>query len=115
MLLVVWKVNGRSLTSTPCEANTIGGIDLKIGRINYLWGSDEAGEVSNFQPFRGRLGDRVKYTLFGALKKNLPTFFSTRSGRTARQTAAPRVLKHVFSCREVPFGGLLDTLPFWVI
>ena len=26
-----------------------GGIEQKIGRINYLWGADEAGKVSNLQ------------------------------------------------------------------
>ena len=29
-----------------------------------------------------------------------------------RQTATPSVLKHAFPCKEVPFGGLVDTLPF---
>ena len=41
----------------------------------------------------------------------LPTFFSTRTGRTTCQTAATSVPKHVLSCKEVPFGGLVDTLP----
>ena len=61
---VVWKVNGRPPTSTPQGANTIGGIELKIGRINYLGGSDEMSKVSNLQPPGGR--DGVKYTLLGA-------------------------------------------------
>ena len=33
-----------------------------------------------------------------------------RSGRTARHTVAPGVLKHVFRCKTVPFGDLIDTL-----
>ena len=80
--------------------------------------SDEAGKVSRLQPFGGRLGDGVKYTLLGAFKiifNVFPTFFSTRSGRMARQTAAPSVPKNVFPCKEVPFWGLVDTLAFWEI
>ena len=34
---------------------------------------------------------------------------------TARQIAAPSVPKHVITYKEVPFGGLVDTLQFWVI
>ena len=71
--------------------------------------SDEAGKVSNFQPFGGGLGDGVKYILLGAvLFIYLPTSSSMRTGRTARQTAAPSLLKYVFPCREGPFGGLVD-------
>ena len=33
---VVWKVNGRPPNFDPSGANTIEGIELKIGRINYL-------------------------------------------------------------------------------
>ena len=69
------------------------------------------GKVPHLQPFGGRLSDVVKYTPLGVL---LATFFSTRLGRTARQTAAPSILKHVFpACKEVSFGGLVDTLPFF--
>ena len=75
---------------------------------------DEAGKISNLQQFGAHLGDGVKYTLLGAfiyIYLNRPiylaTFFSTRSGRTARQSAAPSVPKHVFPCKEVPFGGVL--------
>ena len=63
---VVWKVNGRPPTSTPCGAKTSGGIELKIGRINYLGGLTKGGKVSNLQPSGDRLGDGVKYTLLGA-------------------------------------------------
>ena len=51
------------------------------------------------------MGDGMKYTLLGGLMVFLPTYFSTRPGRTARQTDAPIVLKHVFPCKEVPSGG----------
>ena len=65
------------------------------------------------QPFGGRLGDGVKYALLGAfvLFIILSTFFSTRTGRTAHQTAVPSVPKHLLPCKEVPFGGLVDILP----
>ena len=46
---VVWKVNWRPPTSTPRGAKTSGGIELKIGRINYLGGSHGAVKVSNLQ------------------------------------------------------------------
>ena len=58
----------------------------------------------------------MNYTLLGAFLVIFFTdFFSTRSGHTARQTAAPSILKHEFLYKEVPFGGLVDTLPFWGI
>ena len=57
----------RAPTSTP--RGTSWGIELKIGRINYLRGLTKrvVGKVSNLQPSRGRLGDGVKYTLLGAI------------------------------------------------
>ena len=55
------------------------------------------------------MGDRVKYALSGLSKIILPTFFSTRLSRTVRQSAAHGDPKHVFPCKEVPFGGLVDT------
>ena len=76
--------------------------------------TDEAGKVSHLQPFGGGLGDGMKHKLgfiFIFILFFLPTFFSTRTGRTARQTAAPSVPKHVFPYKERPFGGLVDTLP----
>ena len=68
--------------------------------------------VIRSQPYEvligGCLGDGVKYTLHGAfLFIYLRTFFSTRTGRTARQIAAPSYLKHVLPCNEVPVGGQL--------
>ena len=58
------------------------------------------------------MGDGVKYTILGFFNLFFTTFFSTRSGSTARQAAAPSVLKIVLPCEEVPFGGLVDTLLF---
>ena len=48
--------------------------------------SDEEGKVSHLPPLGSRLGNGVKYTLLGAfVSLFLQTFFSTRTGRTARQ------------------------------
>ena len=68
--------------------------------------SYEAGKVSHLQPIRGHLGDGVKYTV-GRLGAFLPTFFSMRSGRTARQTGDPM--------QGSAFWVLVDTLPIWGI
>ena len=73
------------------------GIQLKFGRINYL----------TERRWSGRWGEI--YTTWDFL---LPTFFSTRTGHTSRQTAALSVPKHMFTCKEVPFWGLVDNLPF---
>ena len=50
---VVWKVNGRPSTSTPHGANTIGGNELKIGRINYLGGLTMRVKFHLSPPFSG--------------------------------------------------------------
>ena len=67
MLLVVelvWKVNGRAPTSNPVEPQLFGGrAENKLVAL-----TDEAGKVSNLQPFGGRLGDGDKYTLLGITK-----------------------------------------------
>ena len=53
VLLVVgvfWKVTGRPPTSTPRGANTSGGIELEIGRINYLGGLTKGGKFQICNP-----------------------------------------------------------------
>ena len=59
--------------------------------------------------FGGRLGDGMNYALLGATFL-LPTLFSTRTGRTARQIAVP--CNPRVPMQRYPSGGLVDTLPF---
>ena len=88
------------------------GIELKICMINYL-GVCEASKVSHLQTFVVVWGWMKCAQLWGFSVLFLPSFVSTRTGRTAHQTAAPSILKHVFPCKKVPSGGLVDdTLPF---
>ena len=102
-------------TSSPREAKTSGGSIWKLAGF-IIVGVERPEQSFKFATLSGgRLGDGVKYTLLGALSYFLPTFFSTRSCRMARQTAAPSVPKHVFPCKEVPIGGPSDNLPFAVI
>ena len=106
-----FKSQWETPTSTnPHGTKTIGQIKLTIGSINYL----------------GCLTKRVKFHIckhsgvIWAMGWNIhyldliyfsPTFFSTRTGRAARQIAVPSDPIHVFPCKEVSFGGLVDTLP----
>ena len=64
---VVWKVNGRTPTSTPPPggAKTSWGIELKIVIISYLGGLTKRAKVSNLQLSGGRLGGGVKYKVPG--------------------------------------------------
>ena len=70
MLLVVGvvrKVNGRPSTSTPRGAKISGGIELKIGRINYLEGLTKRVkfQISNPSGVVWAIIDGVKYALLG--------------------------------------------------
>ena len=89
-----------------------------MARINYLGGLTKGAkfQIRAHSALSGRWGEI--YSTWGFLYflyLFLPTFFSTPSGRTARQTAEPSVPKHAFPCKEVPFVGLVGTLPFWGI
>ena len=42
-------------------------------------------------------------------------FFSTRTGRTDQPIYAVFTLTHPVPCKDVPFGGLDDTVPLWGI
>ena len=47
---VVWKVNVRPLTSTPRGAKTSRGIELQIGRINYIGGLTNSAKFQICKP-----------------------------------------------------------------
>ena len=89
---VVWKVNGRPQTSTPVEPKLVGGIELKIGGINYLGGLTKGGDDSNLQPPGGRLGDRVKYTLLGTFFYKFFYLLSSPCAQVARRAKPPRLV-----------------------
>ena len=114
-----WKVNSRPPTSTPRGAKTSGGSRWKLVRLITSGGLTKGAkfQICNHPGSSGRWV-KIYILLFGdffILFLFLPTFFYTRSGRTARQTAAPSVLTHEFPCKEVPFGGPVEILPFLVI
>ena len=64
------------------------------------------------QPFGGCTRDGVKYALLGGI-----TFFIDFLLHGLMSHSAPShrasVPKHVFPCKEVPSGGLVDTVTFW--
>ena len=80
--------------------------------------SDEAGKVSPLQPFRGCLGDGVKYIPVEFSKFCwLFLFFTdfllcTRTGRTGAKLQRFSIPRHAFPWKEVPFVGLVDIWPF---
>ena len=96
--------------SIPLEPTLLGAIEMKIGRINYLGGSDEADKVTNLQPLRvvRRWGEI--HTTWGFI------FFSTNfilhahrlhgaSNRRAKCSKTRVALQN-------KLGGLVYTFPF---
>ena len=96
--------------SIPRGAQTIGGIKLKIGNINYLGCLTKRGRFHIINRFGvvWAMGWNIHY--FGLFLQT----FSPRA-QVARRTKPPRLVFQNMCSHEVPFGGLADTLPFWVI
>ena len=110
---VAWRVNGRPQLRTPWSHHRpIGGSSWKLvaltircltKRINF--------HICNTSRVILAMGWNIHYLGHPSFKTFLQTFFSTRTGRTAHQSAT--VLQNTcFHANNCLLGGLVDTWPF---